>query len=135
MNPGFGMDAKITVDGTGADVESLWDWLRHEPDLRGRVRAMAAPAPDGTMGAPLEFVVSALATGTMAVLAKSLSVWLTQRHSDVTVEVTGPDGRHTAISAKRVKDPERMLRMVLESPPDPPAGPPTAADPPSVEDA
>lgn len=68
------------------------------------------------MGAPIELVV-VLATVTTAVtsaLARSLSTWLVQRRSDLTVTVTGPDGRQVSVSSRRVADPEKLLRAVLE---------------------
>jgi hypothetical protein len=52
--------------------------------------------------------------GVMTALARSLSVWLVQRRSDLTVNVTGPDGRQVSVSARRVTDPEQILRAVLE---------------------
>jgi hypothetical protein len=101
-----------------ADVEALWDWLRNEPELRGRVRLGSAPTPEGVMGSSSEFVVQvatamAGAGALWAALSRSLSVWLTQRRSDITVKVTGPDGRHISLDAKRVADPEKLLREVL----------------------
>jgi hypothetical protein len=68
------------------------------------------------MGAPIELVVI-LATTTVPVvvaLARSLSTWLVQRRSDLTVTVTGPDGRQVSVSSRRVADPEKLLRTVLE---------------------
>ena len=109
-------EARITVDGHDTDAESLWDWLRDEPELRGRLRTRSAPTPDKTMGVPIELVV-VLATATTAVvsaLARSVSTWLVQRRSDLTVKVTGPDGRKISVSSRRVADPEQLLRAVLE---------------------
>lgn len=66
------------------------------------------------MGAPIELVV-VLATATTAVastLARSLSTWLVQRRSDLTVTVTGPDGRQVSVSSLRVADPEKLLCAV-----------------------
>ena len=114
------MQARIVVDGRDADRESLWDWLRNEPELRGRLQLSAAPTPGGAMGAPIEVVIQvgavlAGASAVWAAVAKSLSVWLVQRRSDLTITVTGPDGRKVSVSAKRVADPEQILRSVLET--------------------
>jgi hypothetical protein len=68
------------------------------------------------MGAPIELVV-VLATATVPVasaLARSLSTWLIQRRSDLTVTLTGPDGRQVSVSSRRVADPEKLLRTVLD---------------------
>lgn len=115
-------EARITVEGQETDTASLWDWLRHEPELRGRLRASGTQVSEEAMGVPIELVV-VLATTTVPVasaLARSLSTWLVQRRSDLTVTVTGPDGRQVSVSSRRVADPEKLLRMVLEpSEPDP----------------
>jgi Effector Associated Constant Component 1 len=117
-------EVRITVEGQDTDTASLWDWLRHEPELRGRLRASGTPVSEEAMGVPIELVV-VLATATVPVtsaLARSLSTWLVQRRSDLTVTVTGPDGRQVSMSSRRVADPEKLLRMVLEPPEPQPAG-------------
>lgn len=109
-------EERIAVDGHDTDTESLWDWLRHEPELRGRLRTRSVPTPDEAMGTPIELVVI-LATATVPVasaLARSISTWLIQRRSDLTVTVTGPDGRQVSVSSRRVVDPEKLLRAVLD---------------------
>ncbi|MGH3933395.1 MAG: effector-associated constant component EACC1 [Pseudonocardiaceae bacterium] len=44
------VEVRITADGTDADGEALWDWLRHEPELRGRIRRRSLPPPPGGHG-------------------------------------------------------------------------------------
>jgi len=114
------VQALIAVDGRDADRESLWDWLRRDPDLRGRLRLSASQGLPDAMGASsdllLQLGVATVGAGTIwAALARSISTWLVQRRSDLTVSVTGPDGRTVRLSAKRVADAERLLRTVLES--------------------
>jgi hypothetical protein len=109
------VEARIVVDGADADVESLWDWLRREPGLRGQVRMDGAAAPAGAMGVSVELVVAMSGAGAVAAVARSLSVWLEQRRSDLSVRVTAPDGRKASVSARRVSDPERLLRSILGS--------------------
>jgi hypothetical protein len=116
IHPKAMTEARITVEGHDRDAESLWDWLCHEPELRGRLRRRSAPTPDEAMGAPIELVVI-LATATVPVasaLTRSLSTWLIQRRSDLTVTVTGPDGRQVSVSSRRITDPEKLLRAVLD---------------------
>ncbi|MFC6016636.1 hypothetical protein ACFP2T_10530 [Plantactinospora solaniradicis] len=115
------MEVRISVDGRDADFEALWEWLRSEPDIRGRLRLGSLPTPEGTMGSSTEVVVQAAAAmagagALWAALSRSLAVWLTQRRSDITVTVTGPDGRKVSLNAKRVTDPENLLREVLNVP-------------------
>jgi hypothetical protein len=117
------VEARIAVDGRDTDVESLWDWLRHERELRGRLLVSRAAPSEAAMGAAAELVIEAAASGVMIALARSLSVWLIQRRSDITVMVTGPDGRQVSVAARRVADPEQILRGVLE-----PAAPQASAE-------
>lgn len=117
------MDARITVEGNSADLESLWSWLRNEPQLRGSVKTRTAALPDGALGASTELVV-VLATsgsGTVAVLARAISRWLIerdrQRYSPVTVTVTRPDGGQISVSTPRAGEAEQLLRTALEAGP------------------
>ena len=106
---------EVTV-GVDHDMDSLWDWLRRESDLRGHVHPKRESAQPGAMGGTLELVVMAASGGTAAALVRALTTWLVQRRSDVTLTVsTGPSGRTISMSSKRVKDPERLLREVLNS--------------------
>ena len=111
--------ARITVDGRDGDLEALWEWLRDEPQLRGRLRLDAADAPPEAMGAANDIVVQvgaamAGAGALSAAVARSVAVWLTNRKSsDITITVTGPRGRRVSVNAKRVADPEALLRGVL----------------------
>lgn len=91
----------ITVDEHRTDLESLWDWLRQEPDLRGRLRAVTPTAPDGTMGSGVQLVVVASAPALEA-LSRSLPVWLDQRKAGVTV--TAPDGRSVALTSENAAE-------------------------------
>ncbi|WP_373862559.1 effector-associated constant component EACC1 [Nocardia lijiangensis] len=119
-------EARIIVEGQDADLESLRTWLRREPELRGKVRTVTGPVPTEAMGALAELAVALAATAPIATaLARSIPPWLSQRTigrtADLTVTVTGPDGRKVSLSAKRVADPESLLREVLESPDTPSA--------------
>lgn len=105
-------DLHITVDGLD-DVESLQDWLRNEPEFRGRIRQGEAPGPDEAMGAVVDVIVGVVSSGAATTLAKSLQVWLTQRRADVTLKVRGPQGREVALDAKRIPDAERLLNTAL----------------------
>jgi hypothetical protein len=118
-------DLRITVGGQDSDVESLWDWLRHEPELRGQLRQSETPGPVGAMGASTEFIVAVVSSGTATALVRSLQVWLAQRRADVKLNVTGPQGRQVTLDAQRVPDAERLLNTALgwaeDAPPTPPA--------------
>jgi tetratricopeptide (TPR) repeat protein len=109
------VEARIVVDGSDTDRVALWDWLHDDRDLRGRIRR-DTPVTPGQMGAEIEYVVSAVvgAGALWAALAKTISIWLVQRRSDVTITVTGPGGRKVSVSAKRTRDPEAIIREVLD---------------------
>lgn len=104
------MDIRISVaDGELADLESLDNWLRGEPELAGRVR-LAGPAPrPGQLGALSETLLVAVGsdgaiTVVGAALAAALKAWLSQpRRSDVHIKVHRLDGTTVEIDARRVQ--------------------------------
>jgi hypothetical protein len=109
-------EIKITVGGdrVDADVESLWDWLRDEPQLRGYVHMGRGKIGEGAMGLPVEIVILAANATVVSALTRTLSTWLIQRKSQVTVEIKEKGGRKTTISASGVANPEELLRKVDE---------------------
>jgi hypothetical protein len=116
----------LTVDGRDGDVESLQDWLRNEPELRGHLRQGETPGPAGAMGASTELIVGIISSGAATALVTSLQVWLTQRRADVTVNVAGPHGRKVTLDAKRVPDAERLVNTALGWAEGGPPAPPVA---------
>ncbi|MEV6226549.1 hypothetical protein AB0L88_01500 [Saccharopolyspora shandongensis] len=110
------MEARIVVNGQNADDEmrALHAWLRQEDELRGKVTPRTMPPAAGHMGAVLDSLAVTLGSGgAVAVLAQSVSVWLKQRHSDITVEVTHGE-RTVKVTANRVMDAEGLIREVLD---------------------
>lgn len=111
MPPG---DDELLIEVAPEYLRSLTDWLNSEEPLRGRVRAVR-PAPEaGTMGAAVELLSVALGSGGAgAVLVRSISAWLTQRRSEVSVSLKDADGREFKFSAKSTKqDPSEIFREV-----------------------
>lgn len=112
------MEVRVQPVGgaAAAELESLGDWLRGEPELAGRVRAaMAEPRPGelGTLGEAL--LVAVGSGGAVSVLAASLKAWLAQpRRSAVAIRVEG-DGRTVELSADRVtgEQVEALVRQAL----------------------
>ncbi|WP_328306732.1 hypothetical protein OG432_01075 [Streptomyces sp. NBC_00442] len=96
----------ITTTGDLDALRSLGDWLRHEDELRGHLRLdRASRAAPGEMGGVLDVLSIALGSGGAgAVLARSLTTWLTHRHADVKVTVTAPDGRSVEVEAHLLHD-------------------------------
>jgi hypothetical protein len=98
------------------ELASLRDWLVHEDELRGRVRQADAAVGSGEMGALSDVLVVALSGGSaVTVLARSVPTWLKQRRADVTIEIVGPDGQETKVTATRVPDAEAIIRGVLDT--------------------
>jgi membrane-associated two-gene conflict system component 1 (EACC1) len=98
--------ASATMAVTGApdaDV-ALLGWLRTVPELRGRVHRERVIAQSGEQGASGDLVVALASTGAATALVTSLQVWLANRHTDVTVSVSVPDGRQVTVNAARVPD-------------------------------
>ena len=113
---------RIVVHGDAAAEDSLLDWLRQEPALRGRVRYDTSSPQVGTMGSLGELVVESVVTGTIGALAsligQSLSLWLGQRHAQgnahTTVTVTTGDGRSVTVTSTQAAEAEQLLRLALE---------------------
>ncbi|MFD8600427.1 hypothetical protein ACFV1L_36055 [Kitasatospora sp. NPDC059646] len=98
---------RITVvDDRDGVLQSLFDWLRMEDGLRGRLRLEASrDAGAGEMGALLDVLTVALGSGGAgAVLASSLSAWFSQRRAEVKIVLTGRDGRSVEVDARVARD-------------------------------
>ncbi|WP_405561966.1 hypothetical protein [Streptomyces sp. NBC_01180] len=96
------------------ELASLHQWLAREDTLRGRVRIGQRPVGFEHMGAPADTLVVAVGSGgAVAVPARSVSVWLRQRRSDVTVEVSSPTGETVSVTARRVRDAQAVIETVL----------------------
>jgi hypothetical protein len=123
------MQARLSVGGPPSAALALWDWLRSERELRGRVSLEMAPPSPGAMGVLSELVVTSMSARTAAVLASSIQVWLTQRPDEITLSVTGPDGRQLTIEAQQVAaaEAEQLLRNIFGVPEAPSADPAAAA--------
>jgi Effector Associated Constant Component 1 len=105
-------DDKLQIEVPPELLPSLADWLNSEDVLRGRIRPVR-PAPEqGKMGAAIELLSVALGSGGAgAVLVRSISTWLAQRHSEVSVSLKDDDGREFRFSSKSPKqDPSEVFR-------------------------
>jgi hypothetical protein len=95
------MQAKVRMVGARdlhKELASLYAWLTGDPDFRGRVTTIQAPIRPDEMGAVGDVLAVAVASGgTLTVLANSISIWLQQRHSTISVELTDPTGARIKI--------------------------------------
>lgn len=122
------VELRVAVNGSNSEVDSLWDWLRQEPELRGRVRRRSVPPPPGVMGPVVELVIDSLVSGTVGAIAnqlgQSLSTWLTRPRArdagQVRVTVTLANGQNVSLTTANALDAERLLRLALDvaEPPD-----------------
>jgi hypothetical protein len=97
------MEARLLIigsDDTHDELGSLRQWLGDEPEFRGRVRMQEAPVQYGQMGGLVEALSVGLASGgALTVLARSVSVWLRERRSKLSVKIVNPDGSSQEITA------------------------------------
>lgn len=108
------VDAQIRLSGGDkiAETAALWQWLCGERQLAGRVRAVTPPPGEGELGGAVELLSVALGSGgAVAVLARSLSVWLQSRRSGVKVTVTGPDGTTATVEADNLR-PDDVVPLI-----------------------
>ncbi|MER7793809.1 hypothetical protein [Streptomyces sp. NPDC097640] len=114
-------EVRLAVDGDGADDElrSLYDWLGHEDELRGRLELRPRPLAEGEMGGVLDVLAVTLGAGGIGGLISSVSTWPGLRRSDVTVTVTAADGRDVTIDVRGAADPLAVIREAerLTAPP------------------
>jgi hypothetical protein len=93
-------------------LRSLADWLNSEEALRGRVQPVRRAPEPGKMGAAIELLSVALGSGGAgAVLVRSISAWIAQRRSEVSVSLKDTDGREFQFSSKSAnQDPSEVFR-------------------------
>jgi hypothetical protein len=91
-----------------AEFASLWEWLRSERGLAGRLRAVPRESAETELGGGFELLAVALGSGgAVTTLARSLAAWLRTRRPDVKITVTSPSGSVT-LEARQVRDSDVM---------------------------
>jgi hypothetical protein len=103
---------KVTVTGAQDVDVALSNWLRDVPQLRGRIHRERVQAQPEEQGASGDLVVALASTGAATALVTSLQVWLANRHTDVSVRVTGPDGRQVVVNAARARDMTQLQELL-----------------------
>lgn len=110
-------DLLLGVEGVNADqyFRSLQAWLAHEDDFRGRVSTRRQPIRPGEMGSVIDVLVVALGSGGAgAVLARSVTTWLTQTRADITLTIKSREGTQIKIDVNRAKDAQGVIREIGE---------------------
>jgi hypothetical protein len=114
------VELTFAVGGDESDqgLAEVQDWLRQEPELRGRVTAVARPPDPGQLGAVTDVLLVALGSGgALSVLAASLRTLFAQpRRSDLHITIRDGQGRSVEIDAKRVDDVEALIEGTFGQP-------------------
>jgi hypothetical protein len=99
-----------------AQLGELAEWLRHERELRGRIRLeQGAPAPDEMSGGLPEALVVALSTGgAVTVLARAAVEWVKHRTRDVTLKVVRANGESFEIGVQRATSDDALVAQLLD---------------------
>jgi Effector Associated Constant Component 1 len=93
-------------------MESLRDWLAHEPALRGHVTLGRTPVREGEMGAEVFLAIAVAAPPIIRALSQAVTAWLAQCRSETTIELTGPDGTRASVTNKGPTPPEQLLAQI-----------------------
>lgn len=89
---------------TSAELESLYEWLVRDPELRGQVSPKLAAPKSGKLGAVLESLIVVLGPGGVATaLASVLISWLRRRVGEVHMKIT-VDDTSVEIDGKNFRD-------------------------------
>jgi hypothetical protein len=107
------------VDGDPGLTHDLWEWLVDNSTLGKQVSAALDPGHVRSMASVTELTVALTSTGALASVLRAVGIWLTHRHSDLTVTFSLPDGGHISLDGKRVTtDGIERLILAMETPRD-----------------
>lgn len=87
--------------GKQAAMTDFLSFAQRDPALAGRLRLVAEPLAEGAMGT-LAGAVKVVGVAAR-VLASTLVTWLNAYSSDVTIQITRPDGSHIEMSVNRLQ--------------------------------
>jgi hypothetical protein len=111
------VDATISlIGGDASELNSLYAWLQREDEFRGQVKAVSAALKSGEMGGVTEMLTVALGSGGAgAVLAGTLSTWLSMRRTKINVDFSSGDRtRRVEIDVANAADAQRLLQAALD---------------------
>lgn len=114
---------RVAGEDSASRLRALHSWLSREDDLRGRVALRNRPVAPGEMGGVVDVLTVALGSGGAAAvlvhaISRSVTTWLTQSRSDVTVTMTtttDAETREITVDAQRARDPEAVIRAAREA--------------------
>jgi Effector Associated Constant Component 1 len=100
------------VDGGEGELAALYEWLRGEDELRGRIRAVRGPIGETELGPAVELLTVALgAGGAGTVLASSLKTWLLTRRTTAKIVVESA-GRSVTVDVQSAGDVARLVEQM-----------------------
>jgi cysteine synthase len=114
------VEYRLLIDGSDAGAAAtqlgeLADWLRHERELRGRVRMEHGEMAGDRMGGIPEALVVAVSTGgAVTVLARAAVEWVKHRTRDLTLKVVRPSGESLEISVQRATASDVLVTELLD---------------------
>lgn len=105
------------VDDKTQELASLYAWLQHDDEFRGRVKAVAGELRPGDMGGATETLLVALGSGGAATaLITAVGGWLTARRTKLSIEVTDGDrSQRVEIDSAGAAAAAKLLREVFQA--------------------
>lgn len=95
---------RISAGDRISEYAALWEWLRAERELAGRVRAVRRPPTEGEMGDGLDLIAIGVSSlGVLVALAQTLPAYLGTRRSRVHLILRKPNGEEFEISTENVR--------------------------------
>jgi membrane-associated two-gene conflict system component 1 (EACC1) len=111
------VDVSLVVSSSDRRMTSaLYEWLRRENYLRGKVRLGRGPAHPEHMGDLANIITVAIGSGGLiTVLVSSVTTWLSQRRNEVEIEFTSPDGKSIKVNSRGKVNAEELMKAIEAS--------------------
>jgi hypothetical protein len=115
------MNLSITLAGTNpageGDLDSLHQWLVVEPLNFASVRLVHRPGQPDTAPVAQELIapLAELDPPGLQALPQAVALWVEQQRSDLEVGYRCPDGTEMVVKLTPARNPEQVLRQVIEA--------------------
>ncbi|MFG1994084.1 hypothetical protein ACGFJ7_29345 [Actinoplanes sp. NPDC048988] len=97
-------------------MDDLYEWLRGERELQGRIELLPRAPRAGEMGAVADVLVAALGSGgAAAALTQAIHTWIRYRRPTVTVTVETAAGEKVTLTSDDLNRAPEILVMALEA--------------------
>ncbi|WP_157548774.1 effector-associated constant component EACC1 [Nonomuraea candida] len=117
------MEVQIQVSGEDqvSEYTALWEWLKSERELAGRIRAVRRPPAEDELGDGLDLIALAVSSlGVAVAVAQTVPAYLAARRrsaraDQVSVVVRKRDGEELEINSNRsIAELEPLIKAFLE---------------------